>query len=625
MSASPDTHSISSLSEKEARSSPYINVECCFCESSCVCDVPNPTLVQADLCVSSKMDKTFIVTPINSSPNFWKGKHLNLSIGQTTSETDQSLSRHTEDKRDCEVTSPDCAGREFKLSSRDFSFKSSSENDCCSLSSGEMLIRSNSFCQEEPSLIAVSSLEESNLSPAASQLSLPAECDLLSTTLPDVSKTSMERVSEENTGHPCLGVTFIQADCLELLTEEIDIASSSSVLALPSESEGSLWKTFICEASPDLTNKANSGAESLFHVSEFTPENAKSFVCSMSSIQESDDDIHTSTPVQNVGNTNPPLPSLLPCTENISRPELQLVKEQQICVTPKQCPVTTLTPSLSKVNKTKTQRFPKLDLSGVKSKVSHQAFSPGRPQQKSEQSNVSDKHSEGNNRTSVRITPARVMSRGLFATSKVLQKLHGKVNTSTANLKVKQSCGLPVADGQVLTRASSLDPHPAVNDSASAVQSGEGSFEKKQASQTSDASTEHTGSQSCASSAEKSPARSGQMDPKPTSKKHVSNKIGVRSGLTLGQDNPPLSKARPRSSSESSTSKLSKEKRATLRVTTSFTVCKTGKDKDLTKPGSLICPARNKQVEETTNDSPRDVKKISLVVSGCRGLKLNSS
>ncbi|XP_013879844.1 microtubule-associated tumor suppressor 1 homolog [Austrofundulus limnaeus] len=605
MSSSPDTHSISSLGEREARSSPYINMECSFCESSCVCDVPNPTLVQGDLCVSSKMDKTFIVTPINSSPHVCNESLRCFPTGQTTSETDRSLSRPTEDKGDCEAMFPDFAGREFKLSSRDFSFKSSSEIDSCSLSPGEMLIRSNSFCQEELSLIAVSSLEESNLSPSASQLSLPAEFNLLSTTLPDVSKISTERVSEENAGCPGLGLTFIQADNLELLTEEIDIVPSSSVLALPSKSEGSLWKTFIFETSPDLTNKANGEAESLLHVSEFIPEHEKSFVSCMSAIQESDD-IHTSTPIQNVGNKNPPLPSLLACTENVSMPEIQLVKEQPICVTAKQCPVSTLTPSLSRANKTKTPRFPKSDFGGVKSKVSHQVFRPARSQQKSEQSNASDKHSEGNNKTSVRITPARVMSRALFATSEVLQKFHGKVNTITANLKVKQSCGLSVVDGQVNTRASSLDPHPAVNDPASAVQTGEGSSENKQASQTSDASTEHTGSQSCASSLEKSPARSGQM-------KHVSNKIGVRSGLTLGQDKPPLSKARPRSSSESSTSKPPKEKRATLRVTTSFTVCKTGKDKDSTKPGHLIGPSRNKQVEEMTNNSPRDVKKISLV------------
>ncbi|XP_037833169.1 microtubule-associated tumor suppressor 1 homolog A isoform X2 [Kryptolebias marmoratus] len=611
MSASPDTSSISSPSEREARSSPYIDMECCFDESICACDVPEPAVVQGDLLsvVSSKMDETFIVTPVNSGRNFWNESLRCFHSEQAKPETCRSFSEHAEDEGDGEAASPDFAGSEFRLSKR------SSENDGCSLSSGEMLIRSNSFCREELSLVAVSSLEDSDISPAASRLSFPAEFTLPSTTRPDVSKTSGERAHDENAGHPRLCVTFTQADSLELLIEGVDAASPGCGVALPSESEGGLWKTFICEMSPDLTNDANAGAGSLLRVSEFTPEHGKTFVHSTSAIQESDDgdDIHTSTPVQNLENKMPPLPSLSPCIERSSRPGQQLVKKQPICVTPG----TGLTPSLCKVKRAETPKFPTSDLSGAKSKVlskaSHQAAIPGPSPRESEQANLSDKQTGGNNKTGIRIIPAKVMTKALSATTKMLHKFHGKVNTSAANLKVRQSCGLTVVDGRAKARAASLDLHPAVNEPASAVGSAEGSFEKKQAAlgQTSDAS-EHAGSQGYASSLEKSPTRSGQAAAKPTPKKHVSNKIGVGSGLASGRDKPCTSKARSRCSSEGLTSKPPKEKRATLRVATSFILPKTGSHKDSTKPGKPDYPPQNKQVEEATN-SPRDVKKISLV------------
>lgn len=548
------------------------------------------------------MDRTFV---INSNQN----------DGQTLSETNWSFSEHTEDISDSKVMSPDFAGRDFKASLRDFSCRRSSEKDRCSPSSAEML-RSNSFCQEELSWAVVSSLEEPNISPAASRLS-PAEVHLPSTTLPDVIRSSTKGVSEDNTGHPCLGVTFTQADILELLPKEMDIVPSDFVGTL-SERDGRLWKTFTCETSPGLTNEANTGAESLLQVSEYTPDHGKTFVCSMSDIQEGDV-AHTSTPVQNVGNRMPPLHSSPLLTEDLSRSEQQLFKKQLMCVTPQQRPETVLTSSRSNVKK--TRRFHTSDLSGAKPKVltksSYQAASQGPSQHKPKQANISDKPSEGTNKTSIQINPAKLKSKVPSSTSKMSHTFYGKGHRSAANLKFEQSYDLTVEDEHLKARTSSLDHHQAVNDPASALQSAEGSFEKNQEAsrQTSAPSAEHAGRHV--------PARSGQMDPKRTPEKSVSNITGVKSGLGLGQNKPPENKTRPRCSSDSSTSTRLKEKRATLRVATSFTLPKTGNEKGLTKSENLKHTSQNKPAGERTN-SPRDVKKISLVVSTCRSLKFNS-
>ncbi|XP_072252233.1 microtubule-associated tumor suppressor 1 homolog A isoform X2 [Leuresthes tenuis] len=602
MSVSPDSgSSISNLSEREASVSPDINMECCVDECASVGNFQNATLAQDDLLsvVSSNMNQTFIATPVNGSINFWN----------------ESLSHISNGKSDGEVMCPDSVRRDRQLSSCETSCRGSSENDCCSLSSGEMVVRSNSFCLEEQSLIAISSLEESSMSSAASRLQFPTDSNLLSTTLPDTWEISPKRVMEENTAHPCLGVTFTQADNLELLTEENDKAPSSSIVALPNESGAGLLMTFICESSTDLIKEAKSGSSETELLVNFlgpiTPEQGKTFVSTMSPMQGHEDDIHTSTPVQNTGNKTPSLPSLSPCVSNASSPGLQLVKRQQTSLTPKQHPVARLPSSLSKVKKIEIQKNPKSALGRVKSKVptmaSHHVAVPGHDQalqRKQMQVNGSNKPKEVSRRTNVRISPTKVTSgtAAVSATSKILYDAPGHVGAGGANLSVtnRQSFGRNVVHGQSKTRASPPDHQSAANEHASAETMQAGS---------------HQGSQTCASSLEKSP-RSGQMDPKPTPRKDVSAQIEVRSGSALGQDKPLICRTRPRCSSESSSTSRPPKKRTTLRVATSFSVCKADANQGLNRPEKLNCSTQNKLVEETrrpSDDSPREVKKISLV------------
>ncbi|XP_050928551.1 uncharacterized protein LOC108882737 [Lates calcarifer] len=329
MSPSPDSSSsISNLSDREASSSPDINMlDCCLSLGSPVDNSYNTTLSQGDAFggVSTNLNQTFIATPVNASGNFW---NKNLSLGNQDREKYQTFIKNAEDGNNSAVTSPDSAGRESHLSSCETSRRGSTENDCCSLSSGEMVIRSNSFCLEDQSLLVVSSLDESSISPAAGHPALPAESNLLSTTLPHVCEKSTERVVEENLDPPCLGMTFTQADNWELPNEDNDMETCNSLVALPSENEGGLLMTFVCETSlADSGKKTESATVEPELLAQFpgavTPEQGKTFVSSLSAMQQdTDKDIHTSTPVQNIGNKIPSLPSFSesPCNGNAGQP-----------------------------------------------------------------------------------------------------------------------------------------------------------------------------------------------------------------------------------------------------------------------------------------------------------------
>ncbi|XP_076595002.1 microtubule-associated tumor suppressor 1 homolog A isoform X2 [Chaetodon auriga] len=634
LSPSPDYNSsISNLSDREASSSPDVNMlECCLSDGSPV-DKPynNTTLPQGNvLCgVSMNLNQTFIATPVNGNVNFWNEDSSLMRSHEMGSEKYQTFSTNTEDGSSSAVMSPDSAGRESQIDSCDTSRRGSTENDFCSLSSGEMVIRSNSFCREDQSLIVVSSLEESSVSLAGGHQALPAEPNLLSTILLDVCEKSPERVIEENTGHLCLGMTFTQA---ELPIEENDMATPNSHVALLSESEGGLLMTFVCETSPADCGKEAQVASAEAHLlnvpGAFTPEQAKTFVSTLSAMQDTDKDVHTSTPVQNIGKMMPSLPSfsVSPCTGNAGKPGHHAVKQQHISGAPKRL-VAGLPPSTGKAKKIEIKKFPKSDFSSIKSKVVtrnvHSMSVPGpASQHRPSQVNVHNKHTEAHRGATIRNSPAKVRSSAtaVSTTTKMVNNAQRQVNTSGANFGVAmtQSSGQPAVDGQGKSRVSSPYHQPAAKKCASAVQRSNTSSETEQAasSQVADSAAQHAGNQLfCVSSLEKSPDRSGQTDPNASPKK---GKIQVRSGLALGQDKPPVLKMRPRCSSESSSSSSRplKEKKATPRLSASFTVSKAVTHLGQTKPGNLNCSSQSKQAEATNEpakNSTKEAKKISLV------------
>ncbi|XP_035525064.1 microtubule-associated tumor suppressor 1 homolog A isoform X1 [Morone saxatilis] len=603
LSPSPDSvSSISILSDRETNSSPDVNMlECCLSDGSPGDNPFSTTLPQGNVpCgVRTNLNQTFIATPVNGSVNFWNENLSLLSNHETGSEQYQTFSKNTEDGNNSAVISPDSAGRESQLGSCETSRRGSTENDCCSLSSGEMVMRSNSFCLEDQSLLLVSSLDESSISFTAGHPETPAESNLLSTTLLDFCEISTERVTEENAGHPCLGTTFTQA---ELPSEENDTAASISPVALPSESEGALLMTFVCETSPADCGKeaqfATAGAQLLHFPGTFTPEQGQTFVSTLSATQDTDKDIHTSTPIQYVGNKIPSLPSFSesPCTRNTGSPGRHPVQQQQISTSPKQRLVAGLPPSTSKVKKMEIKKFPKSDFSNVKSKVVtrnvHQVSLPGpNSQQKTSQVNVNNKHTDTHRGAAMRISPAKVRSStAVSPTSKMVNDALRQVNTGASNSGVTmiQSSGHTAVDGQGKRKESLPYRHLAANKHASAVQSSNET--ETGHSDSSQAAAQHAGNQTFSfSSLEKSPDGSGPTDPKPTPKKGVSGKIEVKSGSALRPNKPPVLKMRPRCSSESSSS------------------------------GNFSCSSQNKRAKRaeaanrSAENSTREVKKISLV------------
>ncbi|XP_035861330.1 microtubule-associated tumor suppressor 1 homolog A isoform X3 [Sander lucioperca] len=643
LSPSPDSNSsISNLSDREANSSPDINMlEGCLSDSSSV-DNSYITLPQDNVfCgVSMNLNQSFIATPVNSSGNFWNRNLSLMSNHEMGSDNYQTFCKNTDDRSNSAAMSPDSAGRSLGETSH----RGSAENDCCSMSSGEMVIRSNSFCLEDQSLLLVSSLEESSISLAAGHPALPAESNLLSTTLSDLLEKSTG-VIEENTVPPCLGMTFTQA---ELPTEENDEATSNSLLALPSENEIGLMMTFVCETSP-----ADCGKEAQFALAEaellprfpeaFIPEQGKNLVPIVSAAQDTDKDIHTSTPVQNIGNMIPSLPSFSesPCTENPGSPGFHPVKRQQVSVTHNHL-VAGLVPSGSKVKKTEIKKFPKSDFSSVKSKVGTRIVPGPASQLKPSHVNVNNKHIEAHRVATTRVTPAKLRSSTALVstTTKMVNDAQRRVNTGAANLGLTsiQSSGHTTEDGQEKGRSSPPYQHPAANKHASAVQCSKASSVTEQAasSQVAGTAAQHSVNQTfCLSTLEKSPdkSKSGQTDHKPTPIKGVLNKIDVRAGSALGQDKPLVRKTRPRCSSESSavSSRQPREKRTTLRFSNSISIHKANTQLGQTKPGHLDCSSRNKPTipTEATNqpaeNSTREVKRISLVAESSKSITSGAS
>ncbi|XP_041653259.1 microtubule-associated tumor suppressor 1 homolog A isoform X2 [Cheilinus undulatus] len=406
------------LSDRETNGSPDINMlDCCLIDGSTMDDSYNITIPQANSLYdgSTNLNRTFIATPDGVSVHFW---NENLSNHERSLEKYHTFSKNTEDVSDSTVMSPDSAGKESQLSSCETSRRGSSENDSCSLSSGEMVIRSNSFCFEDQSVLVVSSLDESSISEVAGCSTLPSHTYLLSTTLPDVCENSTQReVINGDTGHSSLGRTFTQA---ELPTKEKDISRAISPISMPAEDEGGCFMTFVCEASPsDCEIEARlSGAEAeiLVFPGQLTLGHGKAVFSTFSAVKGIDKDIHTSTPVQTTGNKIPNLPSFSesPCTENAVTP-VKPVKQQQTSGTPKQ-PLVSGLHSASKFKKREIKKFPKSDFSGVKSKVVtrnvHQMSVAGcasqhQPSQAKKNNHPTDSHGGA----ATRVSPAKMESR----------------------------------------------------------------------------------------------------------------------------------------------------------------------------------------------------------------------
>ncbi|XP_034545274.1 microtubule-associated tumor suppressor 1 homolog A isoform X2 [Notolabrus celidotus] len=647
LSPSPNSNScISNLSDREGDSSPDINMLESLSDSSHMDNLYDATIPQAiAFCDEDvNLNQTFIATPLNGNVNFWNENLSLISYHENGSENNQTFSKSSVDGSDSAVMSPDSAGRESQLASCETSRRGSTENDCSSLSSGEMVMRSNSFCLDDQSHLVVSSLDESSIAQVAGCSTLPAESYLLSNTLPDVCENFKERVLKEEIGHPCLGKTFIQAE--SPTTEENNNSTSNLLIALPDENEGVFFMTFVCEQSPDSEEEAQSPgaeAEMVTLLAQFAPGQGKAVVSTLSATQDIDKYIQTSTPIQTIGSTKPNLPSLSesPCTEQAVTPGLPPGKQKQVSGTILQ-PLVAGLHLASKIKKREIKKFPKSDFSKIKSKVvtrnMHQMSGAGNASQHQlSQVNI-NKPAESHRGAATRASPAKERSRaaGVSTTAKLSNDATRQVNSGASNLGATgmRSTGHCAVDGQDKSVVSQPCQLASVNTHAVAVECSNAcsKTEHAAASQLADTASEHAGNETfCFSSLEKSPDESG----KPTPNKGASKKIEVRSGSALGQDNPPVLKSRPRCLSESlsSASLLTRAQRTTPRFSTSLTIPKADKQLGKTKPGTLKCSSQNKQAvqSESTNrdaeNAKRGVKRISLVVESSKstGAPLNDS
>lgn len=578
--------------------------------------------------MSLNLNQTFIASPINTPVHFWNANLLPACHLGMISEEYQVPCENPEEGTTSGATSPDSTGRESRLACSGTSHQGFIENDCCSMSSGEMVVRKNSFCLEDQSLSLVSSLEEASVPLAGSEATFPIESNLLSTAALNVNEKSLERVTgEENMGPPCLGMTFIQS------VPPAEEQPSNLSVAFPSESEGGLMVTFVCEMSPPDQGKDGQYPTDVPPVSETaTPEHSKSLVSTLPTVCNSV--IQTSTPLQNLGNKEPSVPSF---SESSSSPIVESpgrhAKKQKTLLMGRNL-VVGLMPSGAKAKKLELKKFPKSDLSGVKSKVvtrhsTNQASALGSqsqsPNQKQSQVFVKNKLREAHQKPLIKISTTKVRSvitaspATMKAVSDTWRDGHSE-DVDAAKPGPPSEARAEGGKGREPSQNLSIDE----TTSSALCTNGANAAEQDTSNQVTVAAKEHSGNKTfCLSSPEKSPERSSQKDSKLRPNKGASNKIEVKAGSVPGQDKPTILKTRLRGSLESSSpsSRLVKGKILSLKVSNGLTLPEGDTSRNQSKPGNLHRSPMNKKTTQAQAASgpieitTRSAKKISLVVS----------
>lgn len=547
--------------------------------------------------VCTNLNQTFIATPVDGSLHCWNVNLTPMCNHGTGLEIKKAFDKIKDNGRNGNIISPDSSGGENLTGLRETSYRGSTDNGGCSLSSEEMVTRSNSFCLEDQSPLVVSSPEVSPMGLAAGCQALAAEFQI------GEGEKSPGIVCEEKTSSPGLGMTFTQADAS---TVENKIATES-LIDLPSEKEG-LFMTFVCESSPEDLRK-----EAQFP--------SQSEVPTASAVERPDDNRHTSTPIQDCGNKMPsPLSfSGSPETEKTASPELPPVEQQQTPAASRR-EVALLPPSAGKIRK-QLKKFPKTDFSNIKSKVVTRNLPLMKigsvSKLKPPKCNTDNKHVEEKADVTIKITPAKVKGVTLVSTTtKMIKNAQMGQGASNLGLTLMVPPGHSAADKQDKSRPELPVQNPPTDAHASEVQCRNASSEIAHLvpCQTADAAAHNAGSKSfCLSSQEKSPDGSGQIDVKPTQKKHVSGEIKDRAGSAFSQKKPSFFKTRLRCSSERSSSQAPKEKKINVKFSNSFCVPGLTKRKDLTaQQDKQAAHAEDKKAQEKLK---REAKKISLLVS----------
>lgn len=618
ISFSPDlAQNCISSSEREATVSSDVSMQACsLSKDSHLENIHSTSSLQGNLLcsVTRNLNQTFTGTPVDGSLHYWNANLTPTNNPEMGLEIKKAFGKNMDNGRNGNTMSPDSSGGESLTGLREASYRGSTDNGGCSLSSEEMVIRSNSFCLEDQSPLVLSSLEDSPMRLAAGCQALAAEFQL------SEGEKSPGIVCVEKTSHPGLGMTFTQAD----LTAVENKMATESLVDLPSEKE-SLFMTFVCEPSPeDLRKEAQfpSEPEVLFSTS-VTPEQGKAVLPNPSIVERTNNNRHTSTPVQDIDNKMPSPPSFSgsPETGKAGNPELPPVEQQQTSAASKH-EVALLPPSAGKIRKLQLKKFPKTDFSNIKSKVVTRNLPRMKTGSVSEckppKCNTDNEHVEGRTGGTTRISPAKAKGTVLVSsTTKMIRKAQMGQGASNLGLTVMAPSGHSATDEQDNSGPEPPVENPPTDTYASAVQCRNASSETAHLvpCQMADAAAHHAGNQTfCLSSREKSPDGSGQTDLKATMKKHASDKIKDRAGSALGQNKPSFFKTRLRCSSERSPSQAPKEKKIHVKFSNSFCVPTLTKRRgDLTAPqDKQAAQAEDKNGQEKLR---RGAKKISLFVS----------
>lgn len=600
-------------SEREATVSSDVKRACSLSRDSHVENSHSTSSLQGNLLcsVSANLNQTFIATPVDGRIHCWNANLTRTCNHETGLEIKNAFDKNTDNGRSSNAMSPDSSGGESLTGFREASYRGSTDNGGCSLSSEEMVIRC-SYSLENQSPLVVSSLEDSPMRLAAGCRPLAAEFQL------SEGGKSPGIVCEESS-HPELGMTFTQAD---LSTEESKMATESLV-DLPSEKE-SLFMTFVCEPSAeDLGKEARFPRESevLFFTS-VTPEQGKAVLPTPPVVERPNESRQTSTPVQDNGNKKPSLPSFSgsPETGKAVSPEVPPAEQHQTSAASKHEDAL-LPPSAGKIRKLQLKKFPKTDFSNIKSKVVTRNLPRMKTGSVSEcktpKCNTDIKHVEGKTVGTIRMSPAQAKGTTLVSTATKMSKdARMGQGASKLGLTVKAPSGHSAVDEQEKSGPEPPVQNPATDVCASAVQCRNASSETAHSvpCQMADAAARHAGNQNfCLSSREKSPDGSGPTDLKPTLAKHVSDKIKNSAGSAFAQNKPSFFKTRLRCSSERSSSQAPKEKKTTVKFSNSFCVPGLTRRRDLTaQQDKQATQAEDKKGQDKVK---RVAKKISLFVS----------
>ncbi|XP_028975049.2 microtubule-associated tumor suppressor 1 homolog A isoform X2 [Esox lucius] len=367
--SSPDSlRSFSSLSDGGSSSPHDVDMECCHVEGS-------PPLVKSP---PERLGNELVQTPgsgcVNAALARWNSNITLVYPGDSRG-----------------AVSPE--GEESSVSPCP-----SGENNC-SISSGEMVTRRNSFCLQEGDTLTVSLslLELSTGSSAHVSSALPADPGpvLLSVSSADLCDVFLEDkpagtdAGRENSSPQPWGMTFIHSDDHDIPSEcdELVLPRPPLDVELSSELRDMHQGVFLCEPAlsaayggaslaPSGEKRSDAGLRPSFGGGS---TNDRTFVLRSSDELDSKSPTHTSTPVGGVGNMPLDYLSLAesPCDEPQSHPESPAVQAPAVkrgsatkLSTSKPRSVARLNPgSANRISRAEIKRFSKPDFSSVRPKI----------------------------------------------------------------------------------------------------------------------------------------------------------------------------------------------------------------------------------------------------------------